>query len=280
MNAPVRIWLSLAMLAFCGGATSAEPLTVSYFRVNMWSAAVGDTVSVQFATGVAQHVKVTPWPHEGVEWLCVRSGDVQENQHNVCPNRAGENSINIPVRHSGVTLIAVNEWPVTIAATSDELNAFLRQNVATTGVAKMSPDSPATLRVRRIVSAKTLVRAAAPGGRQVPSAIGTSKTGQPVEIRPVFDPTAIQVGSDLPLSIYVAGQKKSGVKVQATHVPTGGTTSYITGPGSAGHFRIKQSGAWRIEVHHAEPLVRDASADWVIYSGTLTFEVPKKGVKK
>ena len=56
-----------------------------------------------------------------------------------------------------------------------------------------------------------------------PSAIATSKTGQAVEMRLIADATAIPVGSDLPLRVYVGGEKKVGVKVRATHVASGKT---------------------------------------------------------
>ena len=56
-----------------------------------------------------------------------------------------------------------------------------------------------TVRVRRVESATTMVRVPTPDGRALSSATAMSKTGQAVEIRPLFDPTVLRVGRDIPL---------------------------------------------------------------------------------
>jgi len=134
------------------------------------------------------------------------------------------------------------------------------------------------VRVRRIESAKTLVRVPDPGGKPAShSAVAQSKTGQAVEIRALADPTMAGVGSDLPVRAYVGGDKQPGVKMLATCVATGKTQEALTDSSGSCHFRIDSAGVWRIEFHHAELLQGDPKADWVIHSATLTFEVTNPG---
>lgn len=280
MNACIRVFRSLALPLGIVAAAGATPLNVSYLTPDSYAASVGDSVCLRFFGGAAKDARPTTWPDNRVDWLFFRGGPEQHNQHNVRPAHAGENFVRVPLRHMGVTLIGVDQRPLVCETTVGDLREFAQEHVAPDEMLERLSGSNVKLRVRHVTSAKTLVRVTAPDGRRVPSAIGTSKTGQVVEIRPVFDPTAIQVGSDLPLSVYIDGEKKAGVKVQATGLRTGKTTSYITGPGGAGHFRVTEPGVWRVQVHHAEPLHADPSADWVVYSGTLTFEVPAKGAER
>ena len=132
--------------------------------------------------------------------------------------------------------------------------------------------------MRRIESAKGLVRVSDPEGRPVrPSAVAQSKTGQAVEIRPLADPTMTAVGSDLPLRAYVLGEKLVGARMLATCIADGVTREAITDESGSCHFRIASTGVWRVEFHDVRPLSDDPEATWAIYSATLTFEVTRNG---
>jgi uncharacterized GH25 family protein len=106
------------------------------------------------------------------------------------------------------------------------------------------------------------------------SAIATSKSGLAAEIRPQFDPTAAPVGSDLPLTVYVDGDKCPGAKIQATSLSTGQTTTMTASPSGSAHFAVTDTGVWRVEFHHLQA-PPSGGAEWVLYSATLTFEIMK-----
>lgn len=230
------------------------------------------------SVGVATEARVAAWPPGEIDWMFVRGGPEQENRHDVRPSRAGDNFVTVEVRHPGVTLLGIDRRAAVRELTPAQLRSFLQRNVA--GGAAKSVPADESLRIRHVSSAKTMVRVAAADGRIVPSPIATSKTGQAVEIRPSFDPTAAVPGSDVPLRVYIDGSAKCGLQVRATCVTSGATTTFITDEGGFGHFRISDAGVWRVEVHHAEPAENDDSADWAIYSATLTFEVAEKGAKR
>jgi hypothetical protein len=257
----------------------AAPPTVSFLTPNKYSAKLDESLTLRFEVGAAKTAQPTAWPTGEVGWLFIRGGKAQQNQHDVRPQSARDNVVPLRIEHAGVTLIGADRRSPVFETTGAELRAFVEQNVAASPAADKARGLPADskLRVRQIASVKTLIRAAAPGGQLTPSAIATSKTGQAVEIRPNFDPTVATVGSDLPLSVYVDGDKLPGAKVQATNVTTGQTATFNANNGGAGYFHITDTGVWRVEFHHAAPLENDPAADWAIYSATLTFEVGAKG---
>lgn len=257
----------------------AAPPTVSFLTPSKYSANLGAALTLRFEVGAAKTAQPAAWPTGEVGWLFIRGGKTQENRHDVRPQNSQDNFVPLRIEYAGVTLVGADRRSPTLETTGAELRAFVEQNVAAGPAAQKAQSLPADskLRVRQIASTKTLIRAPDPNGQLIPSAIATSKTGQAVEIRSNFDPTAATVGSDLPLSVYVDGDKLPGAKVQATNVTTGQTTTYIADNGGAGYFHITDAGVWRVEFHHAVPLQNDPVADWVIYSATVTFEVAEKG---
>lgn len=267
------------MLLAVVGPAFADPPTVSFLTPSKHVSALAETLSLRFVAGAAKDARPVAWPSDEIEWLFVRGGGTQENRDRVRPEDPKDDFVALQIKHPGVTLVGVDRRPVVREMTGDELRTFLRQNVAPAERAGL-PAGDRQLRVRHVASAHTLIRAAAAGNEDSPSGIATSKTGQKVEIRPLFDPSAAHVGSDLPQWSYVEGSKKAGVKVQATNVATGKTATFLTDAGGSGHFRITDAGLWRVEFHHAEPLKGDSKADWVIYSATLTFEVATKGADR
>jgi hypothetical protein len=274
----IRLTRWLPLLAAAAPALAAPP-AASFLTPSQYAAARGATLTLRFDAGAAKTAQPVAWPTGEVGWFFIRGGKTQENQHDVRPRTSRDNFIPLDIRHAGVTLVGADLRPAEFATTGAELRAFIEQNVAASPAVEKAQDLPADqpLRVRQFASVKTLVRAQEPGGKLTPSAIATSKSGQAVEIRPNFDPTAATVDSDLPLSVYVGGDKLPGAKVQATNVGTGKTVAYLANNGGAGYFHITDPGVWRVEFHHAVPVQNDPAADWVIYSATLTFEVSAKG---
>lgn len=106
-----------------------------------------------------------------------------------------------------------------------------------------------------------------------PAGVVMSKSGQAVEIRLMADPHALALGSDVPVRVYLASW--GGAKLWAT--PDGGAPQeLVTDSGGIARFKLSQAGVWRIECHHAEPIKSDA-ADWMLRSGTVTFEIAERG---
>jgi hypothetical protein len=123
---------------------------------------------------------------------------------------------------------------------------------------------------------KLLVRAAKSGaGDANPwqgSATGSSKTGQRTEIRPLVDPTAMAVGSDLPLRISWSDSAGVEAKIAVRQVGTD-AVQHLSAPGGSGWFTVTAPGEWRVEVNRAKPLQGDPAADWQLETATLSFVV-------
>ena len=279
MNTARRSWLFAVVAALGVGVALGAPPTAAFLTVDKHTAAVGDVVKLHFETGGAKDAQPAPWPRNQVEWMFVRGGADQENQHNVQPTDARENNVPLKVTHAGVTLIGADQKPQVLEMTAAEFRAFAGQNLELGEAAGKLPEGEARIRVRHIASAKALVRTPAADGRLIPWAIAASKAGQAVEMRPLFDPTAICPESDLPLCYYVNGAKVPGAKIQATNVTTGATVGFVTDRGGAGYFHVAECGVWRVVAQHARPLEGDAKADWELRTATLTFEVTGKGAR-
>jgi hypothetical protein len=273
---PWRLWLLVAAATPAWAGT----LTTSFLTPSQYSATLGDSVMLRWNAGAAKDAQPVAWPSGEVSWLFIRGGGEQENRHDVRPQRAQDNFITLKIEQPAVTLVGA-ERPVVREVAGAELRTFLEQNVAGDSTAaeanRLAADRK--YRVRDIASAKTLIRVPTADGQVGPSAIATSKTGLAGEIRPQFDPTVAPVGSDLPLTIYVNGDKLPGATIQATNVATAKTTTMTAGPSGSAHFRVTDTGVWRVEFHWAQPLQDDPAADWVVYNATLTFEVTKGGAQ-
>lgn len=269
---PCMLLCAAAVSTGLAADPSAAFLTPSQFVV-----APGATVAVHFDVGEAGSARPATWPADRIEWLFVRGGPTQTNRHEVRADHPQSGAVDVKIEHPGVTLVGVDQRPVVLNLTGDEWRTFLRANVAelSNAPAARLPDGSAAVRVRHVVSTKTLVRAARADGQVNSSPIATGKSGQAVEIRPLFDPTAIRPGSDLPMRMYVDGDKCVGAHGRATHVPSGHAATFVTDREGSAFFRVTEPGLWRVEFHHATPRTGDPAADWNLYTATLTFEVQK-----
>jgi hypothetical protein len=270
----LRPWC-LWLLVTVATPALAGTLTTAYLTPSKYSATLGESIALHFDAGAAKDAQPAPWPSGEVTWLFIRGGDAAENQHDVQPQRAQDNFVPLKVEYPAVTMVGALR-PVVREVPGAELRAFLEQHAAAD---TSSLAAGRTYRVRDIGSAKTLIRVPAADGQALPSAIATSKTGLRGEIRPHFDPTVAPVGSDIPLTVYVNGDKRPGAQIQATNVATGQTTTMTSDQSGSAHFRVTDPGVWRVEFHYAQPLSNDSAADWVVYSATLTFEVAKGGAQ-
>lgn len=265
-----RLALLVALAAVAGAAWAAPP-AASFLSPSQYTFRPGDALTLRYEVGPAQAAQPTAWPADEIEWFFVRGGGEQENRHEVRPERADDNFIRVIVPHAGVTVLGTNRTTVLKEVTGDELRAFAEQNLAELPEAAKSLAADRKLRVRHYSSAKTFIRA--DDGSVEPSAIAARRTGQKVELRPLFDATVAHVGSDLALFAYVDGAKQPGALVRATHVASGKFQTLTTDAEGSGHFRIDATGAWRVEFHKLVPPDGNAGANWVLYTGTLSFEV-------
>lgn len=247
-----------------------KQLAVYYLVPDQYVLPAGTQLRLRLQLDDGVSIRRVPWGE--IRWFFVRIAGTQENRSEIQPANPQEDFVRVPLELGGVALIGLDMRPVVASMTRNEFAAFLKRRVDPKEGTKVEEAAEGKVRVRWVQSAKTLVRVQAGEEGIAPSATATSKAGQAVEICPLFDPTLIQVGSDLPLRAYLEGSPMAGVKVRASSL--GVTQNAITDANGFCHLTITQPGVWRVEFHYAQPLKGDAEADWVLYSATLTFKVP------
>ncbi|MFH1746974.1 MAG: DUF4198 domain-containing protein [Planctomycetota bacterium] len=273
----------LAMVVIASGAVAAAAsVPVSYLTPDSFSAATGAQVKLHVESGSALSTQMQAWPDDKLQWFFTRANGTQQNRDTVKALEPQGREVAVTITQPGVTVIGYDSKPLVTNVAPAEFQAFLSKNVSTGALKAGSRDGgpDRIVQVRRVESATTMIRVSADGVGAYSSATALSKTGQAVEIRPLFDPTLVKPGSDLPVRVYVGGSKKAGAKVQATSVNGNQTVSVLADPTGVANFRIDQAGTWRIEFHHAEALAGDPAAEWSLYSATLTFEVGSEGAQK
>jgi len=262
---------ALRLLLLLGAAvwgTTPAAQSVRFLGADRYELERGNELRLGLLTDDVERLAPAPWP-DGFDWFLVRAAGVQENLEDPRPP-AGVRALRLTLERPGITLIGADLRPRIERMSPPELAGFLAQR-AGPGVARPA-DTGEMLRVRRVESAKTLLRVLGEEGFLPNSATAQSKTGQRVEIRPLADPTSVPVKGDLPLRVYVP--EKRGTKVTARHVATGRTQSFLTDALGCGFFTVTVAGIWTIEAHHAFPLEDDLAADWELHTATLTFAVP------
>jgi uncharacterized GH25 family protein len=129
---------------------------------------------------------------------------------------------------------------------------------------EFDPQKRTQLEVHR--SAAALIRL---GMESAPSPVATAKTGQVAEIRPLMDPTALPVGSDLPFRLYIEGSG-AGEATLTAESPSGRTIRTRTDFNGIGALRLEEAGIWILEFRAFGP-ASSASAVPRAFAGTLSF---------
>lgn len=270
-----RLCTALLLCAACTLAASGQ--AVHYLTPQTHQTTVGETLTLNLAAGTPTDATPAPWPTDRSAHFYVIAGGGRENTDNVRPADPARQNVELTLDKPGLAVVGYDLLPTTTDVDRDALKTFLNENTSGLEPADLQRLSgPGQTRLKRVESAKTLIRVAGEQGRTKPSALGTVKAGQTVEIRPLADPTTVPVGSDLPLRVYVNYGKKSGVKVRATHVESGKTFTRNTDNSGATYFTINAAGTWRIEFHYAERS-QNGNAGWTLYSSTLTFATSEQG---
>jgi hypothetical protein len=237
----------------------------------------GGQARVQLLSGQPAAAAATPWTADRTKWLFSRSAGAQDNLHDVAP-AAADDFLAIPAGKSGVTVIGLDLAPQVLEFTADEWQKRASAMRPAGAPLENRSESGKRVRVRHLASAKALLRAGAAQGPDAASAEAMSKTGQAAEIRPLFDPTVLRVGADLPLAVYADNIKRKDIRVAAASVQGGTVEEIEIGSGGLANLTLTHPGIWRIAFQVIEPAPKvDSDVDWIVYSGTLTFEVQEAG---
>lgn len=279
---PLTLAIALAGALFQSGPAGGPPPTgpasdtappPQFLIPTSFTAPATAPLDLQMRQSPAADAPQLAWPADRCQWFFARSAGEQQNLQALAP--LGRPEPRVQIGRQDATVIGLDLRPTIVTAPAAAI-ARLAKTADTVG----EPDAAevantASVRVRHYVSAKSIIRPA--GARRTPSATVMSKTGQPAEIRLLADPTALTLGSDLPIRVYVHGDKAGGVTVTALHVPTGRSQQAVSDRGGMGRFQIDAGGAWLLSFQSARPSQPDSDAAWDLFSGTVAFEVPELG---
>lgn len=216
------------------------------------------------------------WPKDRVRWYFARGGGTQENRDAIDTVGGNARIVAQPVENAGTTVIGIDFKPVIEPWDATAFRIFAEKSLSPSEIKpeRQPPSDAKLVRINRIETAKTIVRAAIETGppRDDGATTALSKTGQSVEIRLLANPFDAALGSDIPIKTYVRGDKRGGVRAIATCLADGASQAMITDPTGTAHFTLNRAGKWLVEFHTAERSDSN-EADWTLHSATLTFEV-------
>ncbi len=264
------ILIAVAIAALCGGARAQEApaLEPAAYRVG-----VGEPVSLKVRNVVTG--ADIPWDDARISWTLLRVAGTQENS-DLAP-RADEKGVagSIRINSEGAAVIGVDFRPRVVTIEAADLRRFAHDRAG----AELPESVKGAVAVRLVESVKTVVRTNGAGDER--SGNVTEKTGQLVEIRPLFDPSAMAIGSDIPVVTYAGGGRAKNARVIATHIASGEKQEVRTNSSAIGQFRLSKAGVWRVEFHQLEPAPKaepganvpeGPQPTWVVLSATLMFE--------
>lgn len=283
MGSTMRHRRLLALLAALAATPAAGAQTVASLEPDAWSVRPGATPTLRLVRAGSGDSAPGAFPDpRGLDWFFVRAAGHQDNLEH--PARVGEGSqsrARVHLRHADTNLIGLDLTPASEEVDAASWARFLeeragRPDLARAARAAVDPLAPetATVKLRRVECSKLLVRVEEPASAPVHSATAQSKSGQPVELRPLADPTATPPGSDLPLRVYVPGGSAEGLRVTARHPASGAVHHAATRAGGIAHFPVTAPGPWIVEVHQVVPLADDPRGAWEVRSATLAFVAP------
>jgi hypothetical protein len=241
---------------------AAEPLPVHFLQPAAYRAPAGREIELRL---LGQAVAPQPWKDTDTDWLFVRVAASQRNMDD--PSLSPDGRALVPLDQPGIAVIGADLAPRTDTLALADLNAFIAANGRLNGpIPELGP-----VRIRRVESAKTILRVGTPG-QEAGATEATGKTGQKVELRPLMDPAATPPDSDIAVRAYILGAGAGGARLLATHIPTGRAQDITCDGSGYGNIHIDAPGEWRIEMH--ELSAGDEHGLLILYSATLTFETP------
>lgn len=234
------------------------------------------------ADGEKPRLLQTPlgWPGT-IDWLYVRTPDVQENRSEVTPVEEHPDVVAF-VLEPAIAVIAGVDVPATFTRVDA---VVLREHLRAHGgiphndaaTALLTTDGEIALEIVRSLKGAH-ASAERPPGLPVQGVI-TNRAGQRGEIRPLIDPTAITAGSELLFEVVFDPLPSDGVWLRAVHVESGETVVGQVQEGGTISMLFEQAGLWLLESCTLEIMPQDEQDRGLrmrMIVATLTFEIAER----
>lgn len=239
-------------------------------------ARAGTPVELHTVTTVA----AMPWPADRTAHFFARTAWTQDNRDRLDAPEGQPAAAAWVADRPGVLMLGIDLAPRVETIEADVFAAFVAHafSPGAFGIAPAAEGAGAPIDVLRIECAKALVwvepdgPADGPPGDTMPDSIATSKTGQPVEIRPLMDPTRLPPSSDLPVRVYASLEGATPGWVIATNATTNESVRTPVDSSLVAHIGLPSAGRWRLEFHALRAL-DGAGPSYEQHTATLTFDV-------
>jgi hypothetical protein len=261
----------LALLALAGSAlppASAQTLA----RFVPAAPETAGALELRFVRERAGRAEPQPWPATDVGWLFVREEGTQQNHDALAPAAEDATVLRLERGTPGPALVGWDPPPRIERTSAAELASFLAERAGEKGLPRAALALPAEGPVT-VLRLESLALVARPGGA-APATVAASKSGQRMELRPLFDPGALAAGGDFVFRLYLPEGGADGLLCRAVQLETREALALERLPEGTLRMRLERPGPWMVEVSRVRALDGAAGAELELASTTLVFVVP------
>ena len=265
-----KSFLTIAVLALPAIANAHE----FWLRAEPFSPPVGTSSRLQMYVGEYFEGDQVGFVTSHAAKLQHYFGGQMQDLIGLVPTTKAIGDVAIKPTRAGTHVIAFDSHPASITLEAGKFNAYLHDEglgqVAAQREQQGRAAMPGRERFRRMT--KTMLRAGGQSDRTF-----AIRTGQRLELVPLIDPTATQVGRALQFKLFFDDKPLAGALLRAWHRHAKQTISIraISSEDGSVTFSLPYAGVWMISTVHM--IAADsAEADWDSFWGNLMFEVPDK----
>jgi hypothetical protein len=266
--------LALCALAWLGGGGAAAQ-SLARFVPAAPTRSKPAALELRFVRERSGHVEPQVWPMSELGWLFVREEGTQRNYDTLAPAPEDARILRVERGAKGVALVGWDVRPELERTSAVTLRGFLADRggsrVSTETLEKMPAEQELSL--RRLESLTLLAREVEAGAAPEPSAVATSKSGQRMELRALFDPTFVTAGSECAFRLSLPEGGEAGLWVRAVHLASGTVLPVDVLPERSLRCKLDRAGPWMIEAHRLRELAPGSGAELELASTTLVFDV-------
>lgn len=259
-------------------ALPASAQTLARFEPVVPDPTITGTLALRFVREHAQRIELQAWPTQEIGWLFVREEGTQHNLDALAPATEDKTLLRLERQGGGSALVGWDMPPRVEPTRPAELRTFLAERagrkVLPREIGELAGNEPVP--VLRLESMALVVGAPAGAAPAGPSAVASSKGGQRMELRALFDPSFVAAGSDLAFRLYLPEGGRQDVYVRCVHLASREARELELAQDGSVRARLDRSGAWMLEASRVRAL--DAAgpqgARLELASVTLVFVVP------
>ncbi|HMX41284.1 MAG TPA: DUF4198 domain-containing protein, partial [Saprospiraceae bacterium] len=178
--------------------------------------------------------------------------------------------LDLRFNEEGTHMVAMSSQNAYIELDAQKFNAYLEEDGLSDVLEHRRKTHTDTMPARELYCryAKAIVQVSEPM-----SATFGQKVGTPLEILPITNPYALQLGERMSIKVLYKGEPAQNKLVKVWHRQPGGTRQQNLRTNMKGNlsFPVDGRGVWMVSLVHMVPAADSTQADWQSHWATLTF---------